>query len=217
MTTLLGPVLSQRKTLLSLIEDRYTVTIIFTKVCVMKILCLQDTAQKSILSSDLLEKIEAAARKHGHSLDVLDLAEGDLAYCIGCLRCWSSESDVCVIKDRMPEIEEKLSGCGLLLYLTPVLFGTFSSTIKTAVDKGLGSKLYAETLYPRLFIGFGEDISDGEKRCFIDITEKHMGLADVVHPELSGVPVDAMVTRSLEDNTALQEKITRMYLLKRAG
>jgi len=183
----------------------------------MKIFCLRDAVGKSGLSSDLLEKLRGAVQKHGHSLDVMDLAGGDISYCIGCLRCWSVDSTECVTKDRMTEIEDRLQGCGLLLFVTPVLFGTFSSTIKTAVDKGLGSKLYADMHYPRLFIGCGEDISDEEKRCFIDIIEKHMGEADIVHPELSDMPVDAMVTRSLQDNVVLCAEITQMYLLGEKG
>jgi multimeric flavodoxin WrbA len=118
----------------------------------MKILLVQDSENKSGLSCDLLERLRDTIQKHGHSLEVLDLAKGDLAYCTGCLRCWSSESTACVTKDRMPEIEQRLLGCGLLLFITPVLFGKFSSTIKSAVDKGLGSQLHADTRYPRFFI-----------------------------------------------------------------
>ncbi|MBN2322851.1 MAG: flavodoxin family protein [Spirochaetes bacterium] len=181
----------------------------------MKIFCLLDAAGKSSLSMDLVKRIEAVTRKEGHSLEVLDLYEGDLAYCTGCLRCWSSESTECVTKDRLPEIEMRLSGCGLLLFLVPVRFGTFSSTIKIAVDKGLGNKLHEEKpgkRYPRLFIGFGEDTSDEETRCFTDIIEKHMGKADIVHPELSEMPADVMVTRSLVDNEEICSRIVRMYL-----
>jgi multimeric flavodoxin WrbA len=199
------------------VGDIYTVTIVITRVHVMKILCLRDASLKSDLSIDLIEKIYTCTREYGHSLEILDLYDGDLAYCTGCLRCWSSESTECVTKDRMPEIEDRLSGCGLLILLTPVLFGTFSSTIKIAVDKGLGGKLHADTHYPRLFIGCGEDISDDEKSCFIDIMERHMGKADIVHPELSDMPVDVMVTRSLQDNEELCAEITQMYLLESTG
>jgi len=182
----------------------------------MNILCLQDGSKKTELSGDLLRKIGEAAQETGNSLEIIDLAEGELAYCIGCLRCWATESEGCFFRDRMDELEKKLEASGLLLYITPVIFGTCTHLIKIAVEKGLGSNLFNERHRPQLFIGCAENLPentvDDEIQCFIDIVSKHMGRADIVHPELSDIPVDVMATRSLSSNSIIAEKFKVLYL-----
>jgi multimeric flavodoxin WrbA len=82
--------------------------------------------------------LEKIIRARSHALEVLEVARGDLVFCFGCLRCWSSGSSVYVSRDRMPEIEAKLPGCDQIICMTPVLFGTFSPMIRTFIEKGFG-------------------------------------------------------------------------------
>ena len=182
----------------------------------MKILCLQDGSWKTKLSEDLLRKIGQAVKKSGGSLELIDLAEGDLAYCIGCLRCWAAESGRCFVKDKIYELEDRLDDWDLIIYLTPIVFGTCTPVIKTVVEKGLGMNLFDERHLPQVFIGFADDFpentADDEIRCFTDIIVKHMGWADIVHPELSDIPIDVFIIRSLTDNTGLAEKFKTRYL-----
>jgi multimeric flavodoxin WrbA len=178
----------------------------------MKILCLQDAHKQSGLSKDFVSRLGQSTRAAGHELEVVDLARGELAYCMGCLRCWYSESGKCVSRDKLSRLEDRLPEFDLLLFLTPVLFGSFSAEIKTPIEKGFGCKLALGRLYPQLVVGYGEDLDEEEMDCFLDLTRKHRGAADVVHPELSGVRVEALVTRSREDNAALLRRIERVYL-----
>jgi hypothetical protein len=178
----------------------------------MKILCLQDGDYANSISEDLFGKLENAAGKEGHLLEAISLRRGDLSFCRGCLRCWTSESGVCIYKDRIPEICTKLSGSGLLIFISPVLFGTYSSTMKTLVDKGVGSNSFEEIHYPQLIIGYGEALRAEEISCFRDITMKHRGPADIVHPEISDFHIDVMITGSVEENTAVCKAFERQYL-----
>ncbi len=178
----------------------------------MRIVCLSDKNNGTDLSRDLLEKLFQAAVEAGHEMDVIDLAKDDLAFCFGCMRCWSSGTGKCVSGDRLPEIDKKIDGCGLIIFLSPVIFGTFSSIMKTPIEKGVGNKLTDSILYPQLVIGYGEDMTEEEERCFIDLTVNHRGAADIVHPELSGVHVDAWVTRTFHDNDDLVRKFTSAYI-----
>jgi len=77
-----------------------------------------------------------------------------------------------------------------------VLFGHFSSTIANVRAKGTGSHNW------QVIIGFSEDIDDEEKSTFIDLTAKHHGKADIVHPGMNR-QVDVFVSRSIEDNTII--------------
>ncbi len=178
----------------------------------MKLLCLQDADKASDLSKDLVARLGQAVRAGGHELEVVALARGELAYCLGCLRCWYSEQGKCVSRDKLSRLEDRLPEFDLLLFLTPILFGTFSAELKTPIEKGFSSKLSLGRLYPRLIVGYGEDLDEEEVSCFLDITRKHNGAVDIVHPELSGLSVEAHVTRSREDNTALLQRVEQAWL-----
>ncbi len=187
----------------------------------MRILCLHDADKQSGLSKDFVDRLGQTVRARGHELEVVGLARSELAYCMGCLRCWYKESGKCVSRDKLWRLEDRLPEFDLLLFLTPVLFGNFSAEMKTPIEKGFGSKLaggrLAPRLLPQLVVGYGEDLDEEEVSCFLDVTRKHRGSADIVHPELSGVHVEAMVTRSLEDNAALLQRIEQDYLSGGAG
>jgi multimeric flavodoxin WrbA len=178
----------------------------------MKILCLQDADKQNSLSKDFLARLGQTVRAAGHALEVVGLARGELAYCMGCLRCWYSESGKCVSRDKLWRLEDRLAEFDLLLFLTPILFGSFSAELKTPIEKGFGSKLSLGRLCPQLIVGYSEDLDEEEVSCFLDITRKHRGQADVVHPELSGQSIEAMATCSREDTTALLRRIERTYL-----
>ncbi len=178
----------------------------------MKILCIRDVERECELSLDLFERIKMKTETNGHTIEKIDIGKNDIAFCRGCFRCWTNETGICVTKDGMENLNERLIGCDLILILSPVVFGTFSTPIKALVDKGFGNNLFEEKHYPQLIIGFGEDITDAELSCFIDISEKHRGTADVVHPEISDIPVEVWVTRSLSDNVVLADKIVKIHL-----
>jgi len=177
----------------------------------MRILLLLDETRKTDVSEDFLWKFRETAESYGHSVEIVSLGKTDLAFCFGCMRCWTSETGVCVSRDRMPEVNEKLKECGLQVILSPVQFGTFSSTMKVLIDKGFGINMFLGAHYPQLVVGYGEDISDEEKECFVDISESHRGTADTVHPELTDVTVKVKVTRSVGDNAELIDQIGREY------
>lgn len=178
----------------------------------MKILCIQEKERSTSLSQDLTAKVSKAVEATGNSFKLLNIKNHDLSFCCGCLYCWSNNTDSCIKKDRMPEFKEHLAGSGLILYLCPILFGSFTPNLKTLIEKGFGCHLGNEINYPQLIIGYGKNTSDQERDCFIDIVEKHMGAADIVHPELSDVPIDVMVTGTVKDNDRVLEKIKQIYL-----
>jgi hypothetical protein len=179
----------------------------------VNVLCLYDRDYISEISRDIIGKISSVVEKSGGRFESMKLGAQDLAFCFGCLHCWTSGTGTCVSKDKSADIDEKLPGCDLIIFLTPVFFGTYSPTMKTCIDKGIGTKLTDtnEHHYPQLIIGYGSDITDDEAACFIGMTENHRGAADVVHPELANIPVDVSVTRSLSDNDKVLGKFINRY------
>lgn len=177
----------------------------------MKILCLQHQNGNSHIFLNLIDKLREAASLNNHILDENELEPGDLFYCFGCMRCWSSGTDVCVNKDKLYYIEEKMNDYGLIVFISPVIYGTFSPVIKIPIEKGLGNKLHHDKLYPQVIIGYGDDITDEEKSTFIDITKKHCGPAEVVHPELKDLKIDVFVSRSIDDNEKIAKSFINLY------
>lgn len=181
--------------------------ILSLKDYVMKILLLYDIVQKNDLSEDFIKKLSEWSRNHNINFNILNIKKDDLHYCFGCMKCWANNKAVCIHKDRMKEYETYLPECSLVIFLSSVIFGTFSFTIKTFIDKGFAHKIIGGKLYPKMMIGYGLDITDEEKDCFIDITKKHCGYADEVHPEYSKSPVYVSTTRSINENIKVINKI----------
>ncbi|MFP4196103.1 MAG: flavodoxin family protein [Methanomassiliicoccales archaeon] len=55
--------------------------------------------------------------------------------CRGCFGCWIKTPGICVIDDRGRELVSKVIESDLLILLTPVTFGGYSSRLKRAVDR----------------------------------------------------------------------------------
>jgi hypothetical protein len=94
------------------------------------------------------------------------------------------------------EVKRDVLQLGLTVYLTPVVFGRFSSPVKNAVDRGTGSRQW------QVVAGYGSDIDEEEWSTFVDLTAEHRGSADIVHPGMD-VRVDVYVTQSPEENVAI--------------
>ncbi len=159
----------------------------------MNVLLILDRDSRTELSDDLKAGVVGILEEKGHRVDVFELGKNDVFQCIGCLLCLTKHPDECVNKDIVNEIKKNVKKYSATFYLTPVLFGHYSSTMASAINKGTGSHNW------QVIIGFGEDIDDEEKSTFIDLTAKHRGKADIVHPGMDE-QVDVFVSQSVEDN-----------------
>jgi multimeric flavodoxin WrbA len=54
---------------------------------------------------------------------------------MGCFGCWVKTPGICVIDDDGREIAKKAAQGDLLVYLTPVTFGGYSSELKKTLDR----------------------------------------------------------------------------------
>lgn len=67
----------------------------------------------------------------------LTLRETDIAPCLGCFGCWIQTPGVCVIDDAGRDVARQMAHSDLLVYLTPLTFGGYSSELKKAVDRSI--------------------------------------------------------------------------------
>jgi len=159
-----------------------------------------DKDSKTGLSDDLKVRITKTLKDNGHQVDLFELGKNDVTPCLGCLLCLTKHPGECVNKDIVNEIRKNVTKYSATFYLTPVLFGHYSSTIASPMNKATGSHNF------QVIIGYGENINDEEKSTFIDLTAKHRGEKDIVHPGMDR-QVDVFVSRSAEDTTKICEAL----------
>ncbi len=82
--------------------------------------------------------VEKEMSDAGWEVETLPLRDMDIAPCTGCFKCWTKTPGICVIDDTGREVTRKLVRSDLLVILTPVTFGGYSSEVKKALDRSLG-------------------------------------------------------------------------------
>lgn len=164
----------------------------------MNAILILDKDSKTGLSEDLKERILRMLEEKAHHVEVLEIGRDDAMPCLGCFHCLTEHVGICVTKDRIAEVRNNANRYDMTIFLSPVLFGHFGSTIKCAIDRGCGSRNL------QVMIGYGGDIDDEEKNTFIDLTRRHRGAADIVHPGFDK-RVDVYLTSSSGDNAAICE------------
>jgi multimeric flavodoxin WrbA len=147
----------------------------------MKIACISDKGSKSALAEDLRVKTQALITAKGHSIRTVELDRDEISACTGCLQCWSTQTGECVSREPLAELTRDKLDCDLVMYLTPIVFGSCNSTIKNAVDRS--ELLFINKKRAQIIIGYGEQSDDEERSTFVDLIDRHRGRADVVHPD----------------------------------
>jgi len=71
-----------------------------------------------------------------HVNDIL-LRERNIAPCQGCFDCWVKTPGVCRIDDYGRKIAEQMMRSELVIHLTPITFGGYSSELKKVIDRSI--------------------------------------------------------------------------------
>jgi multimeric flavodoxin WrbA len=101
----------------------------------MKALILNGS-QKGDDSLALLERILVTELEaQGWNVDSILLHEKKIANCMGCFGCWTKTPGLCVINDFGRQIPGQMINSDLVVYLSPVTFGGYSSVLKKAMDR----------------------------------------------------------------------------------
>lgn len=148
----------------------------------MKILLLDGfpTGEDSKFQQVLTETLSDTQYEH------VKLSETEIAWCKGCFNCWLITPGQCVIQDMGNDIAKKFIQNDLVIFLSPVTFGSYSSHLKKALDRfipnvsGLFTQHQGEThhvkryaKYPALAV-FGVQQDEGEGAAvFKDLAERN--------------------------------------------
>ncbi|MTI96953.1 MAG: flavodoxin family protein [Firmicutes bacterium] len=122
-----------------------------------------------------------------NNVEHVRLADRDIAWCRGCFHCWLITPGECIIGDIGNDIARKFMDSELVVLLTPVTFGGYSSVLKKAVDRlipnlsGLCTQYQGEThhvkrysRYPALAIlGVQKTPDSGVEEIFKELAERN--------------------------------------------
>ncbi len=90
-------------------------------------------------NESLLSVAEAVVRKEvssaGWQADGVLLREKKIAPCMGCFGCWIKTPGICAIDDFGRDLARMAVRCDVIIFLTPITFGSYSSELKKAVDR----------------------------------------------------------------------------------
>ena len=132
----------------------------------------------------LMEELENA----GWNPKSILLHQANIRGCLGCFKCWDTTPGLCIQqKDEAPGIIQQFLQSELVIFLTPLTFGGYSSELKQIIERMLGILQPGFTMrtgeshhlkryerYPSLFaVGVTETVDVEEERLFKALVERH--------------------------------------------
>jgi multimeric flavodoxin WrbA/putative sterol carrier protein len=101
-----------------------------------KVLAIQGSPRPKASNTEiLLQEFLKGARSRGAETETIYLKEKKIHPCVGCYTCWAKTPGVCVFKDDMPELLEKVRDCSILVYATPLYNYNVTSLLKAFQER----------------------------------------------------------------------------------
>ena len=98
-----------------------------------KVVVINSTPRVNGNSEVLAREFARGAREAGHEVEIINLREHNLNYCIGCYACHSTGK--CFHKDKMNDFADTLKNADAILFATPVYFYSMSGQLKVFIDR----------------------------------------------------------------------------------
>lgn len=98
-----------------------------------KVLILSGTPRKGGNSDILCDEFARGAKEAGHAVEKIRVAEKSVAGCKACYAC--KNSGVCVIKDDMAKLLQKMIDADVLVLASPVYFYSIDAQLKAVIDR----------------------------------------------------------------------------------
>ena len=100
----------------------------------MNILILSGSPRKGG-NTDLLVEAFVNGASLKHHVEVVSVHDYQVNPCMGCNACFKSKDNICVQKDDMTLIYEKMSQSDMLVIASPVYFYGLSAQLKAVIDR----------------------------------------------------------------------------------
>ena len=99
-----------------------------------KVLVLSGSPKKNGNSSILCDQFIKGAEEAGNTVEKLYIKDKEINYCVGCAAC-QRNNGVCIHKDDMPEILNKMIEADVIVLSTPIYFYSMDAQMKTVIDR----------------------------------------------------------------------------------
>ncbi|MEZ4770673.1 MAG: NAD(P)H-dependent oxidoreductase [Caldilineales bacterium] len=137
--------------------------------------------------TDHVQNLLVAELSNSGDVAAWTLRDEKIAYCLGCFDCWTRTPGLCRIDDAGRDVAASIIASDLVIFLTPVTFGGYSSQIKKAVDRSIclispfftriGGEVHHQPRYDRypamLAIGILPERSPDQEAIFTRLVERH--------------------------------------------
>ena len=99
----------------------------------MNIVILQGSPNRDGSTAMMADEFARGARKAGHTVERVDVADADIAPCTGCVAC--GYEGPCVQRDGMEALRPKLLAADMVVFATPLYYYGMSAQLKTVIDR----------------------------------------------------------------------------------
>lgn len=106
----------------------------------MYALILDGSLESRSLLKPISRSVTDELTSRGWDVEAAVLHQMDIKSCIGCFRCWDTTPGICtgVKGDEADAVIRKAIVSELLVFLTPLTFGGYSSELKKIIERFLG-------------------------------------------------------------------------------
>ena len=102
----------------------------------VKILAIQGSPRPKASNTEiLLQEFLKGTQSQGAETETAYLKDKEIHSCVGCYTCWAKTPGVCVFKDDMPELLEKVRSCDIIVYATPLYNYNMTSLLKAFQER----------------------------------------------------------------------------------
>lgn len=101
----------------------------------MKSLILNGEEMEGLCLDEISESIKEGLVDNDFEVEEIILKEKEIADCQGCFNCWVKTPGICIIDDYGRDVAAELIDSDILVYLTPIVFGSYSYQLKKALDR----------------------------------------------------------------------------------
>ena len=139
-----------------------------------KVLILSGSPRKNGNSDLLCDEFMKGAIEAGHQVEKIRVADKNIGYCRACYGC--KGTGVCVIKDDMTEVLQKMIDADVLVLASPVYFYSIDAQLKTVIDRSVARWLEVKDMEFYYIM----TAADGEKASMETTLACFRGYADCV-------------------------------------
>ena len=113
-----------------------------------KVLILEGSHRRNGNSAILSDEFARGAEEAGCSVEKVKIAGEKIAGCLGCNGCFRN-GGICVQKDDMAEIREKMLAADVIVLASPIYFYSMTAQMKAVIDRSCAffQQLEGKTFY----------------------------------------------------------------------